>query len=108
MFVNNSSTKSSYHFVTSLDAHMVSITKPPLNIAVQRGFFTVCSINMTYQEAVDLAGTLRPDLTGPGHYDMFKHNSEDPQKFADYFSLKYPGLKYWIGNHYEEVRFSEL
>jgi L-ascorbate 6-phosphate lactonase len=67
-----------------------------------------CIGNMTYQEAVDLAGTLRPDLTVPGHYDMFKHNSEDPQKFADYFSLKYPGLKYWIGNHYEEVRFSEL
>ncbi|MGI6576908.1 MAG: MBL fold metallo-hydrolase [Eubacteriales bacterium] len=66
-----------------------------------------CIGNMTYQEAVDLAGTLKPDLTVPGHYDMFKHNSEDPQKFEDYFNLKYPKLKCWIGKHYEEVTYRQ-
>ncbi|OGO05285.1 MAG: MBL fold metallo-hydrolase [Chloroflexi bacterium RBG_13_56_8] len=58
-----------------------------------------CLGNMTFQEAVDLAGTLRPRLTVPGHYEMFDNNSEDPQLFADYLSVKYPGLAYWIGEH---------
>ena len=55
--------------------------------------------NMTYQEAVDLAGDLRPRLTMPGHYEMFEHNSVDPKLFADYMDVKYPGLGYWIGEH---------
>lgn len=59
--------------------------------------------NMTYQEAVDLAGDLRPRLTVPGHYDMFKHNAEDPKKFTDYMDVKFPHLKYWAGSHGEAV-----
>ncbi|MEN6478206.1 MAG: MBL fold metallo-hydrolase [Anaerolineales bacterium] len=58
-----------------------------------------CIGNMTYQEAVDLAGELRPRLTVPAHYDMFAHNSADPRLFADYMDVKYPGLQYWIGEH---------
>ena len=58
-----------------------------------------CIGNMVYQEAVDLAGALEPRLTVPGHYEMFRNNSEDPQLFADYISLKYPHLDYWIGEH---------
>jgi L-ascorbate metabolism protein UlaG (beta-lactamase superfamily) len=57
--------------------------------------------NMTYQEAVDLAGDIQPRLTVPGHYDMFKHNAEDPKKFTDYMDVKFPRLKYWIGPHGE-------
>jgi L-ascorbate metabolism protein UlaG (beta-lactamase superfamily) len=60
--------------------------------------------NMTYQEAVDLAGTVKPGLVVPGHYDMFRFNGEDPQLFADYLEAKYPGLSYWIGKHGEMVR----
>ncbi len=59
--------------------------------------------NMTYQEAVDLAGDLRPRLTVPGHYEMFEHNSEDPQLFADYMTVKFPALGFWIGGHGEAV-----
>jgi L-ascorbate metabolism protein UlaG (beta-lactamase superfamily) len=59
--------------------------------------------NMTYQEAVDLAGDLRPRLTMPGHYEMFEHNSADPKLFADYMDVKFPGLSYWIGGHGEAV-----
>ncbi len=58
-----------------------------------------CIGNMTYQETVDLAGELEPRLTVPGHYEMFSNNSENPQLFADYMSLKYPHLAFWIGEH---------
>ncbi len=59
--------------------------------------------NMTYQEAVDLAGSMKPNLVVPGHYDMFHFNSENPQLFADYLEVKYPGLNYWIGNRGEMI-----
>lgn len=50
-----------------------------------------CIGNMTYQESVDLAGELKPALVIPGHWDMFAHNSADPEAFADYLDAKYPG-----------------
>lgn len=59
--------------------------------------------NMTYQEAVDLAGRLEPNLVVPSHYEMFEGNQEDPQLFADYISVKYPKVPYWIGEHGEIV-----
>ena len=59
--------------------------------------------NMTYQEAVDLAGTLKPGLVVPAHYEMFENNQEDPLLFADYISAKYPDVRYWIGGHGEIV-----
>ncbi len=62
-----------------------------------------CIGNMTYQEAVDLAGALRPGLTVPGHYEMFAANSEDPGRFVDYSAAKYPGLAVWTGGHGEAV-----
>ena len=52
-----------------------------------------CIGNMTYQEAVDLAGSLDIDTAIPAHFDMFAFNSEDPQKFVDYYNAKYPGRK---------------
>ncbi len=58
---------------------------------------------MTFQEAVDLAGDLKPALAVPGHYEMFPGNQEDPQKFADYLEAKFPGQKYWIGEHCTKV-----
>ncbi|SFB68207.1 MBL fold metallo-hydrolase [Butyrivibrio sp. YAB3001] len=48
-----------------------------------------CIGNMTYQEAADLAGDVQPGLVIPGHYDMFKDNSEDPIKFKEYIDVKY-------------------
>ena len=56
---------------------------------LQRG----CIGNMTYQEAADLTGTLRPGLVVPGHYDMFADNGEDPELFKAYVEAKYPWQK---------------
>lgn len=56
-----------------------------------------CIGNMTYQEAVDVAGFVKPDIAVPGHYDMFRGNTEDPEKFREYMSVKYPNQKVWIG-----------
>ncbi|MEM4248015.1 MAG: MBL fold metallo-hydrolase [Candidatus Nanoarchaeia archaeon] len=52
-----------------------------------------CLGNMTFQEAADLAGTIKPALTVPTHYDMFANNRENPKNFTDYVSVKYPALK---------------
>ncbi len=62
--------------------------------------------NMTYQEAVDLAGAVCPGLTVPGHYEMFSNNQEDPDRFEDYITAKYPGLPYWLGEHGKRVLYS--
>ncbi len=51
-----------------------------------------CIGNMTFQEAADLAGELRPRLVIPGHWDMFAYNPGDPAAFADYLDAKYPEL----------------
>lgn len=59
--------------------------------------------NMTYQEAVDLAGVLNPKIVVPGHYDMFAANSEDPQLFVEYLNAKYPQTAYCIPNHGEKT-----
>ncbi|MBI3911436.1 MAG: MBL fold metallo-hydrolase [Armatimonadetes bacterium] len=64
-----------------------------------------CLGNMTFQEAVDLAGEVRPRLAVPAHWDMFPYNSEDPQKFADYLAAKYPGIRTWVGPAGERVAF---
>ncbi len=61
--------------------------------------------NMTYQEAVDLAGTLTPNLVVPAHYEMFNSNRENPTFFADYIHAKYPKIPYWIGKHGEMVLY---
>lgn len=52
-----------------------------------------CIGNMTFPEAADLAGELRPGLVIPGHWDMFAGNPGDPAAFADYLDAKYPGLR---------------
>jgi L-ascorbate metabolism protein UlaG (beta-lactamase superfamily) len=65
-----------------------------------------CIGNMTYQEAVDLVGALEPGLAVPGHYEMFAHNSENPELFRDYLDAKYPALECWIGDHGSRVCYS--
>ena len=64
-----------------------------------------CIGNMTFQEAADLAGALRPRAVIPGHWDMFADNSGDPAAFADYLDAKYPGLvRCVLPKHLEAVR----
>ncbi len=47
--------------------------------------------NMTFQEAVDLAGECGAGIAIPGHWDMFADNSADPNEFAEYLKVKYCG-----------------
>ena len=44
---------------------------------------------MTFQEAADLAGELKPRIVIPGHWDMFRDNPGDPEAFKDYIEAKY-------------------
>ena len=49
-----------------------------------------CIGNMTFQEAVDLAGDMQTKLAIPGHYDMFAGNLGNPEDFREYLAAKYP------------------
>lgn len=66
---------------------------PPINGRDARRLKDDCIGNMTYQEAADLVGTIKPKLAIPGHYDMFAFNGADPKDFIDYVEIKYPGQK---------------
>ena len=61
----------------------------PINGRDGKRYRRNCIGNMTFQEAADLAGELRPRLVVPGHWDMFANNSADPEAFADYLDAKY-------------------
>ena len=52
-----------------------------------------CIGNMTFQEAVDLAGDLKARMAIPGHYDMFLNNPGSPEAFRDYLAVKYPEVR---------------
>jgi len=65
----------------------------PINGRDAKRLAANCIGNMTYQEAADLAGTLRPRLVVPAHYDMFAMNLGDVNGFADYVRVKYPALQ---------------
>lgn len=71
----------------------------PINGRSGERYRANCIGNMTYQEAVDLAGSLRVALAVPSHYDMFSFNGENPRLFLDYLQAKYPGVECWIGQH---------
>jgi L-ascorbate metabolism protein UlaG (beta-lactamase superfamily) len=75
----------------------------PINGRDAERFARRCWGNMTFQEAVDLAGELKPRLAVPGHYDMFANNSQNPAAFADYMRLKFPDQAFWIGEHGQTV-----
>jgi L-ascorbate metabolism protein UlaG (beta-lactamase superfamily) len=64
-----------------------------------------CIGNMVFQEAVDLAGAVGVRLAVPSHWDMFKNNSEDPQKFVDYLAVKFPAVRSVVPKHGERVTF---
>lgn len=69
----------------------------PINGRDADRFLAGCIGNMTFQEAVELAGDLRPGLAVPAHYDMFIGNQEDPAKFVRFLEAKYPGIPSWVG-----------
>lgn len=49
--------------------------------------------NMTYQEAVDLAGVLNTRYVVPTHYDMFEGNLANSADFVDYLNIKFPNVE---------------
>jgi L-ascorbate 6-phosphate lactonase len=71
----------------------------PINGRDGRRYRAGCIGNMTFQEAVDLAGGLAVGVAVPAHYDMFSDNGEDPARFVDYLSAKYPSVRWWTGEH---------
>jgi L-ascorbate 6-phosphate lactonase len=75
----------------------------PINGRNAKRLAAHCIGNMTYQEAADLAGALRPGLTVPTHFEMFAFNSEDPQLFLDYMRVKYPDLPTHLPCHGERT-----
>ena len=77
----------------------IDIAMLPINGRDAERYARNCIGNMTYQEAADLAGVIKPSLTIPAHYDMFKGNSIDPQLFIDYMKVKYPALKTMVMEH---------
>ena len=91
--------------VTTLSAYALDAMFVPINGRDAARFRAGCLGNMTYQEAVDLAGDLQPQLVVPAHYDMFASNSADPEEFADFLDARYPGLPCWIGPAGEKVIF---
>ena len=91
--------------VTTLSQYPLDAIFVPINGRDARRYRSGCIGNMTYQEAVDLAGDVRPHLVVPAHYDMFASNSADPDEFEDYLDAKFPDLSCWIGLPGEKVIF---
>jgi L-ascorbate metabolism protein UlaG (beta-lactamase superfamily) len=58
---------------------------------------------MTYQEAADLAGAMRPGAVIPAHYEMFAANSADVNDFVEYVRVKYPAQRVVAPRHGERV-----
>ncbi len=77
----------------------------PINGRDAERFLSGCLGNFTFQEAVELAGELRPGLAVPAHYDMFLGNQEDPQKFVRFLEAKFPGIPSWVGPAGSRVLF---
>ena len=76
----------------------------PINGRDAKRYRRHCIGNMTYQEAADFAGEIKPGIVIPGHWDMFADNSEDPRAFADYIDAKYNGeLSYVIPKVMEKI-----
>lgn len=116
-FVIQSGNLSVYHsgdtlvydgLLTSLKAYQFTTVFLPINGRDATRFRAGCLGNMTFQEAVDLGGELQPRLVVPIHYDMFDNNCEDPQRFVDYLTAKYPAIKYWVGACGEKVEVAEI
>ena len=76
----------------------------PINGRDGKRYRRDCIGNMTFQEAADVAGELKPRLVLPGHWDMFADNPGDPEAFADYLDAKYEGqIRCRIPKHMEPI-----
>ena len=83
--------------VTVLRRYQPAVAFLPINGRCAERFKSGCIGNMTYQEAVDLAGDVELRWAIPTHYDMFIGNQEDPTKFVRYLQVKFPEIQTWVG-----------
>lgn len=91
--------------LTTLRRRRLDVAFLPINGRDAERYRSGCIGNMTYQEAVDLAGELQVGLAVPAHWDMFASNSKDPAKFTEYLAVKYPAVRSWVGKAGERVQF---
>ncbi|NOZ23167.1 MAG: MBL fold metallo-hydrolase [Planctomycetes bacterium] len=91
---------------TKLKAWRFDLLCLPINGRDAERLARNCIGNMTYQEAVDLAGALMPGMIIPGHWDMFSGNPGDPDAFTQYANVKYPKLNVCVPKQGECVRVS--
>jgi L-ascorbate metabolism protein UlaG (beta-lactamase superfamily) len=94
--------------LTTLQQWQLDAVFLPINGRDAERYLRGCLGNMTYQEAVDLAGELAPGLAVPAHWDMFANNSEDPANFVAYLEAKFPDQRYWVGEVGERVEFGKV
>lgn len=80
----------------------------PINGRDAERFLRNCLGNMTFQEAVELAGELNVGLVAPSHYDMFIGNQADPQDFVRFLAAKFPAVPSWVGPAGACVRFHAM
>jgi len=73
----------------------------PINGRDAERYARNCIGNMTFQEAVDLAGDIKPGIAIPGHWDMFAGNTADPEEFRRYLEVKYPGVRCMVPERFE-------
>ncbi len=78
----------------------------PINGRDADRYLRGCLGNLTFQEAAELAGELRPGLAVPSHYDMFLGNQEDPSRFVRFLEAKFPGVPSWVGCAGERIPLS--
>jgi len=88
----------------SLKKWRITVAFLPINGRDARRLKSGCIGNMTYQEAVDLAGSVKPALTVPTHFEMFAGNTENPQLFTAYMEVKYPDLRCLVPEHGQKVK----
>ncbi|MBM3214668.1 MBL fold metallo-hydrolase [Candidatus Poribacteria bacterium] len=89
--------------VTTLSAWRFDVQFLPINGRDARRLRSNCLGNLTFQEAVDLAGDTTPRYAIPTHYEMFESNSANPRDFVDYLAVKYPEIRTWVGEPGEPV-----
>lgn len=91
--------------VTTLRQYQLDAMLVPINGRDATRYRSGCIGNMSYQEAVDLAGDVRPRLVVPAHYDMFVGNQASPADFVDFLSAKFPDIPCWVGRQGERATF---
>lgn len=89
--------------ITKLKQWKFDLMMLPINGRDAKRFRNNTIGNMTYQEAVDLAGTVGTRYVVPAHYDMFSNNPGDPEAFADYLGVKFPNVQAVVPGYGERV-----